>query len=310
MRGTQSKQTAVISGVPQGTVLGPLLFLVYINDMPNETKSKIALFADDSYIYRRILSKEDSKQLQLDLDKLVTWEKNWSMQFHPEKCKLLRITNKRNVIKSDYTIHGQKLELVSKAKYLGVTLSKDISWKTHTSNICAKANNTRFFLQRNLAKSDPETRLMCYKIYIRPTLEYASSVWDPIGQETLKSKIEMVQRKSLRWIYNDWLQTTSPTALRELSKIETLQERRSTARIRMLHELYHGTKKANQNVIPSCQRCEKLKFNPILGRVQVYSYSFLPSTVELWNRLPSKIRTIKDKNEFQSELEKIEMKNF
>ena len=197
VRGTKSKQTAVISGVPQGTVLGPLLFLVYINDMPLETKSKIALFADDSYIYRKILSKEDSEQLQLDLDKLVNWEKNWSMQFHPEKSKLLRVTNKRNVIKSDYTIHGQQLELVTKAKYLGVTITKDISWKTHISNICAKANNTRFFLQRNLTKSDPQTRLMCYKIYIRPTLEYASSVWDPIGQETLKSNLEMVQRKSL-----------------------------------------------------------------------------------------------------------------
>ena len=105
-----------------------------------------ALFADDSYVYRKILSEEDSKQLQLDLDNLVIWEKNWLMQFHPEKCKLLRITNKRKIIASDYHIHGQQLENVTKAKYLGVTITKDLSWKTHISNVCAKANNTCFFL--------------------------------------------------------------------------------------------------------------------------------------------------------------------
>ena len=92
VRGTSSKHTAVISGVSQGTILGPLLFLAYINDMPMETKSKIALFAGDSNLYRRISSLEDSKQLQTDLDNLVTWEKKWSIEFHPRKCKLLQVT--------------------------------------------------------------------------------------------------------------------------------------------------------------------------------------------------------------------------
>ena len=87
---------------------------------------------------------------------------------------------------------------------------------------------------------------MCYKMYIRPSLEYACTVWDPVGKETLKSKIEMVQRKSLRWIYNAWQQAISPSVLRESSKIETLLERRSAARCRMLQELYHGTKKINK----------------------------------------------------------------
>lgn len=75
-----------------------------------ETNSKIALFADDSYLYRRISSIEDSKQLQTDLDNLVTWEKKWSMKFHPAKCKLLRVTKKRKVIDAHYQIHGQQLE--------------------------------------------------------------------------------------------------------------------------------------------------------------------------------------------------------
>ena len=304
VRGTSSKHTAVISGVPQGTVLGPLLFLAYINDMPMEIKSKIALFADDSYLYRRILSIEDSRQLQTDLDILVTWEEKWSMEFHPGKCKLLRVTKKRNVINAHYQIHGQQLEAVEKAKYLGVTLRKDLSWNAHIAIICAKASNTRFFLQRNLAKSDSETRLKCYKIFVRPILEYACTVWDPVGNETLASKIEMVQRKCLRWAFNSWRQITSPTALRVSVKMKTLSERRSIARLKMLHECLHLTKQVDKNIIPVRQRCSNIKFKPILGRVKIYSCSFFPSTVQLWNKIPTYVTNIKDIIKFKTEIDK------
>lgn len=273
--------------------------------MPLETDSKLALFADDSYLYRKIRSIEDCEQLQSDLDKLVEWEKKWSMEFHPDKCKVLRITNKRNIIDSEYQIHGQQLEIVKKAKYLGVTMQKDLKWNTHISNMCTKANNTRFFLQRNLVKSDLETRLKCYKIFIRPTLEYASTVWDPMENETLKSKIEMVQRKCLRWIFNSWQRTVSPTSLRETAKLKTLNERRSVARIKMLYEIHHKSKQVNKEMIPVEQRCGNLKFNPILGRIQIYSNSFLPKTVELWNKLPTKLTNLKDLEEFKKEAEKI-----
>ena len=305
VRGTSSKHSAVISGVPQGTVLGPLLFLAYINDMPLETKSKIALFADDSYLYRRILSEEDSKSLQMDLDNLVDWEKRWSMEFHPKKCKLLRITNKRKIIEANYKIHGQQLELVDKAKYLGVTLTKNLSWNTHVANICAKATNTRFFLQRNLVKSDKETRLKCYKIFIRPTVEYASTVWDPVGNESLTSKIEMVQRKSLRWVFNSWKQDTSPSALRISSNLKTLSERRNNARLKMLHEFLYSTKEVDNNIMPVRQRCENVKFKPILGRVKTYSCSFFPKTVEVWNQLPTDVTNIVDSQIFKKGIEKL-----
>jgi hypothetical protein len=272
--------------------------------MPMETNSKIALFADDSYLYRRISSTEDSKQLQTDLDNLVIWEEKWSMEFHPGKCKLLRVTKKRNVIDAHYKIHGQQLETVEKAKYLGVTLRKDLSWNAHITNICAKASNTRFFLQRNLAKSDSETRLKCYKIFVRPILEYASTVWDPVGNETLSSKIEMVQRKCLRWTFNSWRQIASPTALRMSAKLKTLKERRSIARLKMLHECLHLTKQVDKHIIPARQRCINIKFKPILGRVKIYSCSFFPSTVHLWNKIPTCITNIRDIIKFKTEIDK------
>ena len=89
VRGTFSETVTVLSGVPQGTVLGPLLFLLYINDMPLVVKSIIALFADDAYVYRSIFSCKVANTLQKDLENLGKWEKNWSMEFHPNKCHLL-----------------------------------------------------------------------------------------------------------------------------------------------------------------------------------------------------------------------------
>ena len=157
VRGKSSKSSPVISGVPQGTVIGPLLFLIYINDMPDEVKSRIALIADDAYLYRSISSAEDAAQLQNDLDNLVSWESKWSMQFHPDKCLLLRVTNKRNVIDTEYSIHGEILKKVDKAKYLGIVISKNLAWNKHIDLITSKATNTRLFLQRNLSWTDKNT---------------------------------------------------------------------------------------------------------------------------------------------------------
>jgi len=82
--------------------LGPLLFLAYIKDMPLEVKSTIALFADDAYLYQSINSQDNTTRLQKDIDTLVAWEEKWSMKFHPDKCQLLRVTNKRKIIKANY----------------------------------------------------------------------------------------------------------------------------------------------------------------------------------------------------------------
>ena len=106
LEGEGSYTSNVTSGVPQGTVLGPLLFLVFINDMPNVVSSNIRLFADDALVYRSIHTHEDVVALQADLDNLQTWERKWQMSFNPDKCELIRISNKRKVISSSYSIHG------------------------------------------------------------------------------------------------------------------------------------------------------------------------------------------------------------
>ena len=138
------------SGVPQGTVLGPLLFLAYINDLPDCVTSTPRLFADDSALYRVIDSADDAKSLQADLDRLQLWEAKWSMEFNPDKCEVIRITNKRRIIDATYSIHGKDLNRVDVVKYLGVNLHEKLQWKPHINMVTRKANSTRAFLQRNL----------------------------------------------------------------------------------------------------------------------------------------------------------------
>ena len=109
--GQASPESNVLSGVPQGTVLGPLFFLVYINDISKGLSkgTSIRLFADDSLLYRTINSKKDCEILQQDLDKLQIWEKTWKMEFHPGKCNLLQITNKLKPFDHIYKIHNTPL---------------------------------------------------------------------------------------------------------------------------------------------------------------------------------------------------------
>ena len=100
--GAMSDSVEVLSGVPQGTVLGPLLFLVFINDLPDCVQSKIRLFADDCILYRRIKIRNDCYILQDDLNSLAEWENKWGMAFHPEKCSPIRKTRSGNSISSNY----------------------------------------------------------------------------------------------------------------------------------------------------------------------------------------------------------------
>ena len=128
----------VTSGVPQGTVLGPALFLVYINDLPEGLTSTPKLFADDFLLYRIINSQADCDALQKDLDTLQKWEKKWDMEFAADKCKILTITlkTKRNTKIQNYEIHNYILECVHSAKYLGITLDSKLDSNKDIANIC------------------------------------------------------------------------------------------------------------------------------------------------------------------------------
>ena len=130
VNGIKSDWAPVVSGVPQGTVLGPLLFSLYINDISADIESEIRLFADDCVCYHKIKNEEDTLKLQ-------RWARKWGMRFQPVKCNMMQLTNKRSSkIQANYTLEGTLLENVESIKYLGVTITNDLKWNTHISNVC------------------------------------------------------------------------------------------------------------------------------------------------------------------------------
>ena len=151
----------VTSGVPQGSVLGPTLFSIYINDIGENIKSCVRLFADDTILYKNIRNQTDSETLQKDLDTLESWETKWQMSFNVSKCHLLTITRKNNPIQCRYSLHGQNLESVKNAKYLGVELSSTLNWKDHIHATAKKANRTSAFVYRNLKGCPTDVQLHC-----------------------------------------------------------------------------------------------------------------------------------------------------
>ena len=163
--GARSSSVDVKTGVPQGSVLGPCLFLCYINDLPSKISSPSRLFADDTAVYRFITCAEDPVKLQEDLQRLEQWEREWDMAFHPDKCSVLPFTRSHSPPLSNYTLHDQILERVTSTKYLGVILETKLDFTQHIESICAKANKTLGFLRRNLKVCSSRTKELAYKAW-------------------------------------------------------------------------------------------------------------------------------------------------
>ena len=179
LEGKISSSHPVLSGVPQGTVLAPLLFLLYINDIIEPIKSTIRLYADDILMYRVIDSVDDHYNLQRDLTSLEKWSDTWQMKFNPAKCVHLAITNKKTYIKNCYQIYCQNIKQASSTKYLGITIDQHLTWTDHINEICNKANIAKAFLKRNIHQCPISIKGNCYKSLVRPILEYAAAVWSP-----------------------------------------------------------------------------------------------------------------------------------
>ena len=237
--GESSNEVPVTSGVPQGSVLGPLLFLLYINDLPENIQSQVRLFADDTAVYLTVSNLQDSQVLQSDLESLQRWERTWDMEFNPNKCQVLHITRSKKPVMSGYFMHNQKLESVDAAKYLGVSISKDLSWNTYISNITTSANRTSGFVKRNVLTKNKDIKTMAYNSLVRPQLEYASAVWSPYTKEN-KSKIEKVQRRAARWVSNDYSTYSSVTDMLSNLGWRSLENRRIDARLTMFYKIVYG----------------------------------------------------------------------
>ena len=143
--GKVSDPVPALSGVPQRSVLEPILFLIFINDLPDDIKSSVRLFTEDCVLYRSIHSLQDCLILQEDLGNLGLCKADWQMKFNVAKCHSMRVTRhySHKQIIHDYTLHQQTLENVQSAKYLGITITENMDWGQHISDISSKATRSQ-----------------------------------------------------------------------------------------------------------------------------------------------------------------------
>ena len=291
--GASSKPVRVESGVPQGTVLGPLLFLLHINDLPTHVSSHVRLFADDCLIYRPIRNEQDQIALQNDLDALARWGDTWGMRFNVGKCNIMTICRTKSKHNRLYTIGGQVLHEVESAKYLGVTISNDLSWSPHITSVVKKANSTLGFLRRNLRSCPVKLKQTAYFSLVRSKLEYASPVWDPFLKCDI-ARLEQVQTRSVRFCKKNYNYKTRVTPMREELNWSLLEERRREARLTLFYKVVHGivAVPVDNILIKSDSRTRSnhpYKFRQIQAKTEQFRNSFFPRTICDWNPLPADI---------------------
>ena len=204
----------VNSGVPQGSILGPLLFVLFINDLPLDLSdgTDISLYADDTKIWRKIHSTSDCLLLQADIDHLNEWAILNKMRFPPSKCKVLPIFLRSNISSPTFTYHlnNSPLNFVDVEKDLGVDITPRLSWNSQCDRLYNKACQQLGIVRRNgHIVTDPKCRRALYLSLVRSQFENCSIVWRPTSS-TLTKKLESLQKRAIKWILSEEGHSYSP----------------------------------------------------------------------------------------------------
>lgn len=240
-----SKLYATNSGVPQGSNLGPLLFLLFINDIGMFIRFvKFLLFADDIKLYTCITTNEDSIRLQIDIDGIVEWSHQNKLNFNSSKCTIMCITWAKRTLYFNYKMSGTSLKHISITKDLGIIFDTRLTFRTHIDSVCNSAMRMLGFVICN-SKSFTNTAVikMLYFTLVRSILESGSIIWGP--EDTFYSNdVEKVQKKFMRYLYMrefGYYPLLYPSDfLAGMLGIERLDVRRNIAMVLVAHKLLNG----------------------------------------------------------------------
>lgn len=293
----------VTSGIPQGSVLGPLLFIIYINDLPEAVNSEVQIFADDTKIFKAIETVADSLTMQEDLNNILEWSSKWQLPFNISKCKIIHFG--KNNPEYEYTMTDNRLEKVDFEKDLGVTFDRNLKFSKHISLIVSKANSRLGMIKRNFDNLSIEVFLPLYKSLVRPLLEYCSSIWNP----TLKmeyDEIEKVQRRATKLVTN--LKNLSYQDRMRYLKLDSLAFRRRRCDIIQVFKIFKGIDKLNQQEFFTLNdrptRGHSLKISKPRANSSLRQNSFSFRIVNDWNSLSESTVTCTSVNSFKSALSK------
>ena len=232
------------------------------------------------------------------------WKPKWDMQFNTSKCQVIHITRSRSPIPTEYTLHGESLEVVECARYLGVDIAHDLFWKTHVSRITNNANKSLGYLRRNLRSKIHSTKGKRKQGNCQ--LDNAASVWDPYNK-TVIMKIESVQRRAARWILGDYSPYLSVTDMIGQLWWCTLEQCRTDSRLVLFYKIIYGYVAIHLPsygipLIRASRTSHTLAYRQISTGTKYYKYLFYPLRVVQWDSLPVSVATLTDIDSFKRDV--------
>ena len=309
-----SESLPVFSGVPQGGVIGPLLFLIYINDIALEVDvdSNINLFADDT----KIFSHSDTI-LQKSLDKIYHWLKERKLDLNPSKCQVLNIQKSTSCITPDFRINNITLPSTKVFKDLGIFIDENLKWNHHINYVYKIASTISYQVLKSFKSTDINTLKKIYLIYIRPKLEYNSPIWSPYLKKDI-NHLESIQRKYTRTVFNR-CNISYTSYFDRLSKlgIKSLEYRRIEFDLITFFKLINCETTFNlQSIFEPYKSTYLLRGNNRKFRCRqnfnnnVWHNSFFYRSVELWNKLPDELVSCKKVEHFRLRLKKFDLNKY
>ena len=305
VNGSSSEWCDIISGVPQGSVIAALLFVIFINDLPEKLKSYIFMFADDLKFFHQILDISDTEIMQEDLNLLNEWSKKWLLSFHPDKCVTLRITLKKDSEKQTYYLGDHALKNVDEVKDLGILVDSKLQFNNHLSSKVNKANQMWGMIRRAFKHMNEDIFRKLFCSLVRPHLEYSIQFWAPYLRKNI-NQIESVQRRATKCIpgyrnlsYEDRLKKLKLPSLAyrrlrgsmiEVYKILNVYDPEVTPQLKMLESTTRGH---NQRIYVDTAK-----------KVHPKHHSFHLRIAKPWNSLPQEVVSSPNLNTFKNRLDK------
>ena len=308
----QSEWASIKAGVPQGSILGPLLFLVYVDDIVKDIESDIFLFADDTslieYITNPVISFD---KINRDLQRLYLWSSQWLVSFNPSKTEYIVFSKRLNkVAYGDLKLGDVTLEKVEQHKQLGIILNDRMTFDDH-ANYCAKNAMKRISALKRVNHRFPRrSRLQIYLSFIRPVLEFGWQFYDNTSKD-ISDKLERVQREALLTVTGAYKKTKHSSLLKEVG-VPTLKNRREMFKCNFIFKHLNNLLPGYFEKIMPPQTSERTQYNlrnahDLTTPQTTKNYflkSFIPSSITTWNRLDNSIKCISNIEDFKIELKK------
>lgn len=305
IEGEEMETKSVKSGVPQGSILGPILFIIYVNDLDENLRSIVSKFADDTKLIAEVSTDQQIEILKQDLLKIDNWMKKWQMVCNGEKCKVMHVGNKNR--KSKYELQGKELQVITVEKDLGVLCTNDLKVEEQCADVCKKANRILGMIRRTITSRSKKIILQMYKSLVRPHLDYCGVVWRPYLQKDIK-RVENIQRRTTKLI-KECVGKSYEERLKEV-KLTTLETRRHRADLIQTYRIIKGidnlnkenfftfSKNKSSTLRGNTLKMSKKRFNKMQGK-----FLYKNRIVNEWNQLSDDIVQAESINLFKNKID-------